>query len=154
MAEMVTRISLKLIIAVGLLTIAIIGVFSYLTIRAQSEDLLSQAGIHADKLSQAIKNSTRTSMLENRRDELHAIIDTVAHEPSIMEIRVFNKEGAVTFSSRKDVIGTMVDQHAESCYACHTENQPLQRLSIDKRMRVYRISPGSPRILAVINPVY
>jgi two-component system NtrC family sensor kinase len=151
---MITRISLKLIIAVGVITIAIIGAFSWLTIRAQSDALLSQAGIHANKLSEAIKNSTRTSMLENRKDEVHAIIDTVAHEPSIMEIRIFNKDGAVTFSSRKDVIGTMVDKHAESCYACHTENQPLQKLSIDKRMRIYRISPESPRILGVINPIY
>jgi signal transduction histidine kinase len=71
-----------------------------------------------------------------------------------MEIRIFNKEGAVTFSSRKDVIGTMVDKHTESCYACHTANQPLQKLSIDERMRIYRISPDSPRILAVINPIY
>ncbi len=154
MAEMITRISLKLIIAVGVITIAIIGLFSYLTIRAESDALLSQAGIHANKLSEAIKNSTHTSMLENRKDEVHAIIDTVAHEPSIMEIRIFNKEGAVTFSSRKDVIGTLVDKHAESCYACHTENQPLQKLSIDKRMRIYRISTDSPRILAVINPIY
>lgn len=151
---MVTKIALKIVIAVGVITIAIIGVFSHLTINAQSEALLSQAGIHANKLSEAIKNSTLTSMLENKKEEMHAIVNTVAHEPSIMEIRIFNKEGAVTFSSRKDVIGTMVDKRAESCYACHTENQPLQRLSIDKRMRIYKISPDSPRILAVINPIY
>ncbi len=151
---MVTKISLKLILAVGIITIAIIGVFSYFTIRAQSDALLAQAGIHANKLSDAIKNSTLTSMLQNRKEEMHAIVNTVAHEPSIMEIRVFNKEGRVSFSSRKDLIGTMVDKHAESCYACHTENQPLQRLSMDERTRVYRITPDSPRILAVINPIY
>jgi two-component system, NtrC family, sensor kinase len=151
---MVTKISLKLIIAVGLITIAIIGVFSYLTINAQSDALLSQAGIHANKLSEAIKNSTLTSMLENKKEEMHAIVDTVAHEPSIMEIRILNKEGAVTFSSRKEVIGTMVDKQAESCYACHTENQPLQKLSMNERMRIYKITPDSPRILAVINPIY
>lgn len=151
---MITRIALKLVISVGVISIAIIGVFSYLTISAQSEALLSQAGIHANKLSDAIKNSTLTSMLENKKDEMHAIVDTVAHEPSILEIRIFNKEGAVTFSSRKDVIGTMVDKQAESCYACHTANQPLQKLSMDERMRIYRISPDSPRILAVINPIY
>lgn len=151
---MITRIALKLVIAVGVITIAIIGVFSYLTISAQSEALLSQAGIHANKLSDAIKNSTLTSMLENKKEEMHAIVDTVAHEPSILEIRIFNKEGAVKFSSRKDVIGTMVDKQAESCYACHTANQPLQKLSMDERMRIYRISPDSHRILAVINPIY
>jgi two-component system NtrC family sensor kinase len=151
---MVTRIGLKLIIAVGAITIFIIGVFAYLSISAQTDALISQAGVHANKVSEAIKNSALTSMLQNKKDEVHAIIDTVAHEPSIMEIRIFNKDGAVSFSSRKEVIGTMVDKRAESCYACHTENAPLQRLSIDERMRIYKISPGTPRILAVINPIY
>lgn len=151
---MLTKIGLKLIASVGVITIFIIGVFSYFSISAQSDALLSQAGIHANKLSEAIKNSALTSMLENKKEEVHAIIDTVSHEPSITEIRIFNKEGVVTFSSRKDSTGKMVDKRAESCYACHTENAPLQRLSIDKRMRIYRISPDSARILAVINPIY
>jgi len=150
----ITKISLKLIIAVGIVTIVIIGVFSYFSISAQSEALLSQAGIYANKLSDAIKNSTLTSMLENKKEEIHAIINTVSHEPSIVEIRILNKEGVVTFSSRKELVGKMVDKRAESCYACHTENQPLQRLSMDDRMRIYKISPDSPRILAVINPIY
>ena len=151
---MITKISLKLIIAVGVITIAIIGILSYLTITAQSNALLSQAGIHANQLSETIKNSTLTSMLENRKEDVHSIIDTVARDPSIMEIRIFNKEGAVTFSSRKDVIGTMVDKRAESCYKCHTENQPLRKLEMNDRMRIYRITQDSPRILAVINPIY
>ena len=151
---MVTKIGLKLIIAVGAITIFIIGVFSYFSISAQTDALMSQAGIHANQLSEAIKNSTLTSMLENKREEVHAIINTVSHEPSITEIRIFNKEGVVTFSSRKDLTGKMVDKRAESCYACHTENAPLQRLPIGERTRIYRIGPDSPRILAVINPIY
>jgi signal transduction histidine kinase len=71
-----------------------------------------------------------------------------------MEIRILNKEGVVMFSSRKDLIGRMVDKRAESCYACHTENQPLQKLSIDERMRIYKIDSNSSRILGVINPIY
>jgi two-component system NtrC family sensor kinase len=152
--KMGTTIGLKLIAAVGFITIFFIGVFSYLSINAQTDALISQAGVHANKLSEAIKNSTLTSMLENRREEVHAIINTVSHEPSIKEIRILNKEGAVTFSSRSDLIGKLVDKRAESCYACHTENAPLQRLSIDERTRIYKISPDSPRILAVINPIY
>ena len=149
-----TRIGLKLILAVGIITIVIVGAFSYFSISAQSDALFSQAEIHANKLSEAIKNSTHTSMLENKKEEIHAIINTVSNEPSIMEIRILNKEGVVTFSSRKDLIGKLVDKRAESCYVCHTENQPLGKLSMNERMRVYRISPDSPRILAVINPVY
>lgn len=151
---MITKIGSRLIFAVGVITVFIIGVFSYLSIRAQSDALLSQAEIYANKLSEAIKNSTHTSMLENKKEEIRAIINTVSHEPSIVEIRILNKEGVVTFSSRANLIGKMVDKRAESCYACHTENQPLQKLSRDERTRIYKISPDTPRILAVINPIY
>jgi len=151
---MVTKIGLRLIIAVGVITVFIIGAFSYFSISAQSEALISQAGIHANQLSEAIKNSTLTSMLENKKEEVHAIINTVSHDSSITEIRILNKEGVVTFSSRSESIGKLVDKRAESCYACHTENAPLQRLPIDERMRIYRIDADSPRILAVINPIY
>ena len=149
-----TKIGLKLILAVGTITIGIIGVFAYLSISAQTEALLSQAGVHANKLSDAIRNSAHTSMLENKKEEIHAIINTISHEPSILEIRILNKDGAVMFSSREDSTGKMVDKHAESCYACHAENQPLQKLSMSERTRIYRTSPDSPRILAVINPIY
>ena len=149
-----TKIGFKLILAVGTITIGIIGVFAYLSIGAQTDALLSQAGMHASKLSDAIKSSAHTSMLENKKEEIHAIINTVAHEPSILEIRILNKEGAVMFSSRESSTGTLVDRRAESCYACHAENQPIQRLSMNERMRIYRTSPESSRILAVINPIY
>jgi two-component system, NtrC family, sensor kinase len=152
--EILTRIGLKLVAAVGVITIATVGIFAYVSISAQSDALLSQARLHANKLSDAIKNSTLTSMLENKRQEVHAIIDTVSHEPSIMEIRILNKEGVVTFSSRKDLIGHMVDKRTESCYACHTENQPLQKLSMNERIRIYKIDSDSSRILGVINPIY
>ncbi|TSA11748.1 MAG: HAMP domain-containing protein [Betaproteobacteria bacterium] len=151
---MVTRIGLRLIIAVGAITVFIFGAFAYLSISAQTDASMAQAGMHANQLSEAIKNSTFTSMLENKREEVHAIIKTVSHDSSITEIRILNKDGVVTFSSRSDSIGKMVDKHAESCYACHTANAPLQRLPIDERMRVYRISPDSSRTLAVINPIY
>jgi len=151
---MLTKIGLKLIVAVGVITIVTVGAFAYFSIGAQTDALISQAEVHANKLSDAIKNSTHTSMLENRKEEIHAIINTLAHEPSIMEIRIFNKEGVVTVSSRENSVGKMVDKRAESCYACHTENEPLQKLSMDDRTRIYRFNPDSPRILAVINPIY
>jgi two-component system NtrC family sensor kinase len=149
-----TKIGFKLILAVGTITIGIIGAFAYLSIGAQTEALLSQAGVHASKLSDAIKSSAHTSMLENKKEEIHAIINTVSHEPSILEIRILNKDGAVMFSSRESSTGKMVDKQAESCYACHAENQPLQKLSMSERMRIYRTGTDSPRILAVINPIY
>ena len=48
----------------------------------------------------------------------------------------------------------MVDQKAEACYACHTANEPLERLPMEDRMRIYDSPQDSSRILGIINPIY
>jgi hypothetical protein len=108
-----TKISLKLILTVGVVTIGIISVYSFLSIQAQRNELLSQTELYANKLSETIRNSTHLSMLENRSDQTHNIINTIAQEPGLQEIRIFNKEGKIIFSSQKEFIGEMVDQNAE-----------------------------------------
>jgi hypothetical protein len=60
----------------------------------------------------------------------------------------------VMFSSNNELIGEMVDKKAESCYACHTANEPLEKLPMQERMRIYRVHPDSSRILGIINPIY
>jgi two-component system NtrC family sensor kinase len=149
-----TKISLKLIFTVGVVTIGIISVYSFLSIQAQRNELLSQAEIYANKLSETIRNSTHLSMLENRSDQTHNIINTIAQEPGLREIRIFNKEGRIMFSSQKEFIGEMVDQNAEACYGCHTANEPLERLSMEDRMRIYSLPKDSSRTLGIINPIY
>jgi len=149
-----TKISLKLIFTVGIVTIAIISVFSFFSIQAQRNELLSQAEIYASKLSETIRNSTHLSMLENRSDQTHHIINTISQEPGLQEIRIFNKEGSIMFSSQKEFIGEMVDKNAEACYGCHTANEPLEKLPMEDRMRIYDSPQDSSRILGVINPIY
>jgi two-component system NtrC family sensor kinase len=149
-----TKISLKLIFTVGLVTIGIISVYSFLSIQAQRNELLSQAEVYASKLSETIMNSTHLSMLENRSDQTHHIINTIAQEPVLQEIRIFNKEGSIIFSSQKEFIGQMVDKNAEACYVCHTANEPLERLSMEERVRIYDSPQDSSRILGIINPIY
>jgi two-component system NtrC family sensor kinase len=150
----ITKISLKLILTVGIVTIAIISVYSYLSIQAQRNDLFSQAELSAYKLSETLKKSMHSSMLLNKQDQTHAIINASSEEACILEIRVFNKEGRIMYSSQKDAIGEMVDKKAESCYACHTADEPMQKLTIDERTRLYKIHPDSARILGIINPIY
>jgi two-component system NtrC family sensor kinase len=149
-----TRISLKLIFTVGVVTIAIISVYSFFSIQAQRNELLAQTEVYANKLSETIRNSTHLSMLENRSDQTHTIINTIAEEPGLREIRIFNKEGKIIFSSQKEFIGEMVDKNAEACYACHTANEPLEKLRMEDRVRIYNSPQDSSRILGIINPIY
>jgi len=151
---MFRKISLKLILIVSITVIAIIGVYSYFNIKSQSDVLLAEVERHAYQLSETVKNSTRYEMLLNQQEHIDAIINTIGQDPSISGVRVLNKEGVIIYSARKNEIGKMLDKHAESCYACHTENKPLERLPSKDRTRIFRTNPDSSRILGIINPIY
>ncbi len=151
---MFKKIGLRLIFVVSITALIIIGIYSYFNIRSQSNMLLAEVERHANQLSDAVKNGTRYDMLYNQRERIHQIINTIGAGSNINDVRILNKEGEIIYSSNKNDIGKMLDKNAESCYACHAANQPLERLSIKERTRIYRIHPDSSRTLGIINPIY
>lgn len=151
---MFKKISFKLILAVGVTAVVVIAIFSYYNIQSHSNVLLAEVERHAIQLSETVKQSTHYDMLHNQRDRLHRIINTIGDQPDIRNVRVLNKVGEVMYSSQKNDIGQMVDKKAESCYACHTANEPLERLQIKERTRIFKPAADSERILGIITPIY
>lgn len=151
---MLRKIGFKLTLGVGITTIIIIGVYAYFNIQSQSEVLLAEVERHANQLSETIKKGTHFDMLANRREGIYHIINTIGKEPGIQEVRVLNKAGEIIYSAREADIGKLLDKRAESCYACHAADKPLERLSITERTRIYRPHPNSSRVLGIINPIY
>lgn len=148
------KIGLKLIFVVSLTVVIIIGVYSYFKIKSQTEVLLAEVERHANQLSETVKNSTRYGMLLNQREYVNEIIKTIGKDPAIDNIRIYNKEGEIIYSTNQEDVGKMLDKKAESCYACHTENKPLEKLSSKERTRIFRLKPNSPRVMGIINPIY
>ena len=148
------KIGVKLIAAVGMTTVIILGIFAYYNLQLQSNGLLTEVERHANQLSETIKNSTRTDMLDNDREHIHNIINTIGVEDCIKKIRVLNKEGEIIYSKDSYEIGEVIDKKAQSCYVCHAENQPLEKLEIDDRTRIFRLYPDSARVMGIINPIY
>ncbi len=151
---MFKKIGFKLIVAVGLTAIITIGIFSYFNIQSHSRSLLAEVERSANQLSETVKHSTRYDMLLNQRDRILKIINTIGQQPGIRDVRVLNKVGEIIYSSHEDDIGKMVDKKAESCYACHAANKPLERLTIKDRTRIFRIHPDSSRVIGIISPIY
>jgi len=147
------KISYKLILAVALASVATIGVFSYLITRSQQRALIAQVEHNAHQLSETIKSATKHDMLLNLRERLHLTIDTIGDQQGIEEVRIFNKEGSVIYSSDRAAVGRTVDMRAEACYGCHAADRPLERLSVKERSRVFA-GPDHSRRLAIINPIY
>ncbi len=152
MITMLNKIVLKLIIAVGISITIIIGIFVYVNVQSQSEILLSETERHAHQQSEIIKSSTKFGMLLNEREHVHEIINAIGNQSSVKEIRIFNKEGEIIYSSNPDHNGVMVDKNAEACYTCHESDEPLEKLSIPDRSRIFQSDSG--RVMGMINPIY
>lgn len=157
---MFKKIGFKLILVVGITAVVIIGIFSYYNIKSHSNALIAEVERHANQLSETVKHSTRYDMLLNQRERLHNIINTIGEQPGIQSVRVLNKVGEIIYSSHENDIGKMVDKNAESCYVCHNANEPLQRLPIKERTRIFKPLPESAhsenpsRVLGIITPIY
>ncbi|OQY28282.1 MAG: hypothetical protein B6244_07705 [Candidatus Cloacimonetes bacterium 4572_55] len=148
-----SKIGYKLILVVGIVNAIAIAIFLIVIIKPQCDGLIAQAELGAYQLSETIKSSVRYDMLNNHRDDVHRIIDTIGRQNGIVQVRIFNKEGGIIYSSDHDEIDKTVDMDAEACYACHTAEQPLESLTIEERSRVFEADDGF-RNLGVINPIY
>ena len=150
---MQATVSSKLIAAVGIVAMAIIGIFAYLILSAHQRQLIAELERNAHQLSETVKSSTKYDMLLNQRESVHRIIQTIGKQEGIQKVRIFNKEGKIIFSTEALDIGKMVDKQAEACYVCHAADQPLERLSIAQTTRIFAASPQA-RTLGIINPIY
>ncbi len=128
------------------------GLFGVWNLRHCSQTQRELIYQSADRISDTIRRSIRYSMLRNQREEVFHIINTIGHEGGISRIRIFNKEGKISFSTDPQEVNTYVDKKAEACYACHAKAQPLTRLDRPDRMRIYTARDGT-RVLGLIRPI-
>ncbi len=147
------RLSVEVIAAVAGVTLAALAFFAFVTIRAQRAQMLDDAIRGAAVFSDSIKTSTHDQMLAGRKDEAYRVMQAFADREEVEKVRIFNKEGRIMFSTSPGETGTMVDKKAESCYACHAAGQPLVRLSVPSRARVYRAADGH-RVVGMVTPIY
>ena len=145
-------LSSKLIIyLIGSMAI-VFSVLGYQSLKIHRRNLDDMSNVMAERISNTIKDSTHYSMLQNHRDEVYHIISTIGKKPGIKKIRIFNKEGRISFSTDSNELNRFVDKKAESCYVCHSQEQPLSRLNRPDRVRTY-FGPGNERIMGLINPI-
>ena len=152
--KLFNKIGTRLILAVSLTVIIIIGVFAYFNIQTHSKNLISEVERHTNQLSETIKNTMQFDMLQNHREHITRIINTVGDEECIKNVRLLNKRGEIIYSTDKSEIGSIVNEKSEGCSACHLGDEPREQLPIKERSRIFQIHPDSSQMLGIINPIY
>jgi two-component system, NtrC family, sensor kinase len=146
------RLGVRLPGIIALVTVATIALFAALVLRTQERHLVRQVVESAALLSDTVKSSTYHDMLEDRRNDVYLVMDTIGAQEHIETVRIFNKDGRITFSTDRRETDTFVDKLAESCYACHAAGEPIARLNIPSRSRIYQ--RNHHRVLGMVTPIY
>src|SRR6202795_808613 len=132
--------------------IVIFALLGYLNVRLHRQHLEQNTLLSAERVSDVIKHSTTEYMLRNDQEGLYQSIRTMAAEPGMEKIRIFDQEGRITYTTDSAEQNHVVDKTAEACYACHAQSQPLARLNRPDRFRIYR-NPAGVRVLGIITPI-
>jgi two-component system, NtrC family, sensor kinase len=143
-AKLISRL-----LAVMVATFALLG---YLSIRLHQHDLEAATLTSAERVSDVIKRTTSYYMLHNDREGLYHAMATMAEEPGMVKVRIFDQEGRISYSSTPLEISRVVDKDAEDCYGCHAQAEPLTHLNRKDRFRIFRDGKRQ-RVLAVITPI-
>ena len=101
------------------------AVLTKLSVDHQAEQYLRDAIIGANRIGDVIKRSTNYSMMLNRQEDIHQIINTIGNEPGIEAIRIYDKKGEIKLSTVGSEVGTYVNMSAEACNACHSAGKRL-----------------------------
>ena len=145
-------LSAKLNILLLSAMVLIFALLGYLTVRLHRQHLEQNTLLVAERISDVIKHGTTEYMLRNDREGLYQSIRTMAAEPGIEKIRIFDQDGRITYTTNSGEQNHVVDKTGEACYACHAQSQPLTRLNRPDRFRIYRNAAGT-RVLGIITPI-
>lgn len=146
-------IGFKTTLSVAVTVIILNGIFGFVALTIQKRHCNENLLRTASQLSETIKKSLQYDMLINRKEDAYRVMDTIADQSGIERVRIYSSEGKIIFSTNKEEFGKMVDQKAEACFGCHSEERPLEKLHTSERNRIFQ-SPRGYRILAMINPLY
>jgi two-component system, NtrC family, sensor kinase len=132
--------------------VVIFALLGYVNVRLHRQHLEQNTLLSAERIGDVIKQSTTDYMLRNDREGLYRTIQTIAGQPGMEKIRIFDQDGRINYTTDAAEQNHIVDKSAEACYGCHAQSQPLARLNRPDRFRIYRNAEGT-RVLGIITPI-
>lgn len=133
-----TRIALP----AGFFALVSVAALSFLLIRTQRENALAEVRLGSESLAETIYLTIDHDMRINRRDAIRETVEAVGRQQGIEGIRIFNKDGQISFSSRAEEVGRTVSRQGEACVSCHASPDPERLLHPASRSRIFEDADG------------
>ena len=153
------NLSTKLALWFAGTTALAVGALDFWTQHVYRRTLQEMVLASAERNTDLIRRSTRHAMMKNAREDLYFTLNSIGGLPGMGRVRIFNKEGRITYSTDSRELEQMVDKSAEACYGCHSSNgsntgpmsPPKSSLPRSDRVRFFR--QGDIRVLGLISPI-
>lgn len=146
-------LSARLVFWVGCIVALAIGIFAYVNVRIQRNQLTEEVMRTASRFSETVRRSTRYSMLRGESEAVNEILKSIGNQERIEGCRIFGNDGVVVYSSTPNEVGKRWDMEARPCQICHAELSPVERLNVPVKTTVLTSDKGH-RVLSMVNPIY
>ncbi len=132
----------------------ILAVGAAWNIYLQREHMTNLVDLSAKRSVEIIRRATRDAMLggEERRNEVHRILETLGAQEGIERIRVFDREGTISSSTLPVEVGQPWSAQGDMCLACHQERPATDGLRCSDTSSVYH-KAGGERVLMILAPI-
>jgi len=117
-------LSTRIAVPAGFFALVSAGALSFVLIRTQRENALEEAVLGSERIGETLLLAIEHEMRINARDAVREIVESVGRQEGVQRIRLFNKDGRISFSSDSAEVGEWVDPKAEACVSCHTGETP------------------------------
>ncbi len=145
-------LAVKLLIPLLGIVLLIVSIEWTLAGRRHRKDLENVVFRSAERLADVVRRSGRSSMLRNNREQIREIMDTIAAEPGIVRLRIFDQEGRISYSTDGKEKGHVVFSSPKGCGRCHPDESPTAMPQVRRCSRTFREEDGS-RTAGIIQPI-
>ncbi|WP_303721559.1 ATP-binding protein [Malonomonas rubra] len=124
--------------------LVIMFTFAFFNVSTLRESFLAESMYEADTLSEMILHNSYYLMMEDDRVRLQQMIDEAGTMDRIKQIRIFGREGVVSFSTNKTEVGTALSDRDEGCSFCHVgTSKALLEAPVEIRSRTFTDAYGN-----------
>jgi two-component system NtrC family sensor kinase len=145
-------LSTRIALPAGFFALVSVAALSWLLIRSQRENALEEAILGSESIAETIQLAMEQEMRVNARDAIREMVASLGRQQGIENVRIFNKQGRISFSSHAEEVGTTVDMQGEACVTCHSGPTPSATLDPSRRSRMYE-DPSGHRVLATMRVI-
>ncbi|VAX26562.1 hypothetical protein MNBD_NITROSPIRAE02-1300 [hydrothermal vent metagenome] len=146
-------LSLKLIVAIGILVLTGSSIFWYMIIIRGEQEFLNNSIRHTAAYTAMIEKSIFINMHTRQVGTIQDTIETIGSSEDVKNIKIYNLQGEVRFSSDRKMIGKKIDINS-SCRLCHTNpDRPHETLKMQDNSMWTIIKDDHGRVLRFLRPI-